>query len=70
MLGLDQFVDEPGGGGESDPALLPAGGHGEAREQMGLTAAAVAHKDDGLGPGDVTALREFVNLLRRDLRVS
>jgi hypothetical protein len=40
------------------------------RIKMGLTAAAVAYKDDGLGPGDVTALREFVNLLRRDLRVS
>jgi len=30
MLGFDQFVDQTGGGGESHPALLPAGGHGES----------------------------------------
>lgn len=69
MLGFDQFVNQSSGGGESHPALLPAGGHGEAGKQMGLSAAAVAYKDDGLGSVDVGVLREFVNLLRRDLRV-
>jgi hypothetical protein len=63
MLGFYQLVDERGGGGESDPALLLAGGHGEAREQMGVP----------LSPTKMMGsarVRKFVNLLRRDLRFS
>jgi hypothetical protein len=63
MFGLDHFIDQPGGGGEAYAALQTAGGHGQARKQMGLTGTAVANKDDRLGFGDVIAAGEFVDLL-------
>src|SRR5208337_5366384 len=68
MLGFDQFVDQRSGRGESHSALLPAGRHRQSGEQMSLAGPAVAYKDDGLGPYDIAAFGELVNLLRRDLR--
>src|SRR5207245_416889 len=44
----------------------PAGGYRQSGEQMGFAGAAVAYKDDGLGPPDIAALGELVNPLRRD----
>ena len=44
MLGLDHLVDQRGGGGEAHPAFLPAGGDGQAGQQMGLAGAAVTIK--------------------------
>src|SRR6516162_6914005 len=67
MLGLDQFIDHCCGRGESNPAFLPAGGYGQSGEQMGFTGAAVADEDDRLGPSDITALGQLMNLLRREL---
>ena len=66
MLGLDQFVDQCRGGGESHPPLLPAGRHHQSGEQMGFAGAAVADEDDRFGFGDVVALGQFMDLLSRD----
>jgi hypothetical protein len=38
LLGLDQFVDQVGGGGEADPPLLAAGSDAEGSQQVGLDA--------------------------------
>jgi hypothetical protein len=70
MLGLDQFVDQCRGGSESDPSLLPAGRHHEPGEQMGFAGATVADQDDRFGLGDVVALGQFMDLLRRDSGVA
>ncbi len=45
MLALDQFIDQRG---QSNPALLPAGGHRQARKEMSLPGPAVADEDDRL----------------------
>src|ERR1700683_2574916 len=70
MFGLDHFVDQGSGGSEANPALLPAGGYCQAGEEMGFTGAAVTDEDDRLSPADVSALREFVDLLCRDLGIA
>ena len=70
MLGFDHLVDQPGGGGEAHPALLSAGGDGQAGQQMGLAGAAITYKDDWLRLRDVVALGQFVDLLGRDLGIA
>lgn len=37
MLGLDQFVYQPGGTGEAHSALLPAGGYRQPGEEVSFT---------------------------------
>jgi hypothetical protein len=67
MLGFDHFIDQPSGSGETHAALLPAGGDGQAGQQMGFAGARVADKNDRLGVRDVIASVQFVDLLGRNL---
>ena len=46
--GLDELVDELGGGHVADPAALLAGGHAEADQQVRLSRARVTEQHDGL----------------------
>ena len=53
VAGLDQLVDQGGGGGEADREALLAGGQPQAEGNVGLAGAAVADRDDVLAAGDV-----------------
>ncbi|VBA47311.1 hypothetical protein LAUMK13_05789 [Mycobacterium innocens] len=48
--GLDELVDELGGGHVADPAALFAGGQAQSEEQVGLAGPGVAEQHQGL-PG-------------------
>ena len=53
--GLDQLVDQRGGGGEADRQPPLAGGESQAERDMSLAGAAVAYGDDVLSPVYVLA---------------
>ena len=66
IAGLDQLVDERGGGGEADREPALAGGQAETEGDMGLTGPAVAHGDHVLAPVDVLAAGQLHDQLLVD----
>ena len=69
VAGLDQLVDERGGGGEADRQPPLAGGKAETEGGMCLAGPAVTHGDHVLAPVDVLAAGQLHDKLlvhRRD----
>ncbi len=66
--GLDEFVDERGGGDIPHGAAVVAGGHPERDEQVGLAGAGVAEQHDGFAAVDPAAGRERGDRGRLDAR--
>ncbi len=67
-LGLDQLVDERGGGGEAHAPALTAGGDGEAGGEMAFAGAGIADQEHWLGAFEVAAFGQGTDTGRRDVR--